>query len=85
MAVIALAPLFEARCVERGAVGHDDIVAAIGRGVPDGLVLAHEEGRDPRGEATEWWRRDGLWGGFDGGEGGVGGVCGDVVPYSGVG
>ena len=35
------------------AVGGYDIVAAVGRGVEDGLVFAHEGQGDGRGDAAE--------------------------------
>lgn len=54
-----------------GAVGRDDVIAAVGGWVPDRFVLAHEDDGDPGGEAAE-------------GRGGGGGE-GDVVPEAGVG
>ncbi len=53
------------------APGRDDVVAAVGGGVPDGLVFAHQEDGDAGGEAAEG--------------GCCGGGEGDVVPGSGVG
>ncbi len=53
------------------APGRDDVVAAVGRGVPDRLVFAHKEDGDAGGEAAEGR--------------GCGGGEGDVVPGSGVG
>ena len=41
MSVVYLLPALLARCVQCGAVGYDDIVAAVGRGVPDRFVFAH--------------------------------------------
>jgi len=41
VSVVRLAELLLAGCVERRAVGHDHVVAAVGGGVPDGLVFAH--------------------------------------------
>lgn len=52
MAVVRLAPLLQAGSVQRGAVGDDNVVAAVGGGVPDGLVLAHEDDGDARCEAA---------------------------------
>lgn len=49
----------------------DHVVSAVGGGVVDGLVLAHEEEGDAAGEAAE--------------RGGRGGGEGDVVPGAGVG
>lgn len=85
VSVVELAPLLVAGGVEGGAVGHDDVVAAVGRGVPDGLVLAHEQDGDARGEAAQRRRRHVGGGGLDGAEGLVGGRGGDMVPYTGVG
>lgn len=86
MAVVEFLPALLARRVQVRAVGHDDVVAAIGRGVKGWLVFAHEEDGDARGQAAEGGRWD---------QGGVGGwegpdcvqvwmrVCGgDVMPCS---
>ena len=40
MAVVHLLPALFARRVQSRAVGHHDVVAAVGRRVPDRLVLA---------------------------------------------
>lgn len=53
MSVVRLAPHFLARRVQRGAVGHDDVVAAVCGGIVDGFVLAHEDDGDAGGEAAE--------------------------------
>jgi len=71
--------------MKSGAVGYNDIVAAVGGGVPDRLVLAHEQDGDARGQAAEGGWRHGRGGGLDGAEGRVRGGGGDVVPYAGVG
>jgi hypothetical protein len=42
--------------VEVRAVNGDDVVAAVGRGVEDGLVFAHEGQRDGGGDAPEGTR-----------------------------
>lgn len=55
-----------ARGVERRAVGHDDVVAAVRRGIPYRLVLAHEQDGDPTGETAEGGRGDCFGRGFDG-------------------
>lgn len=47
-----LKPLFT-RGVQIVAADGDDVVAAVGRGVPDGFVLAHEEDGYGGGEAAE--------------------------------
>lgn len=52
--------------VQRRAVGDDDIVAAVSGGVPDGLVLAHEDHGDTGGETAERGGGDGFRGGLDG-------------------
>lgn len=52
------------------AVGGDDVVAAVGGGVVDGFVLAHEGDGDAGGDAAEWER---------------GGVEREVVPGASVG
>lgn len=85
MSVVFLAPLLETRRVQRRAVRHDHVVAAVGRLVPDRLVLAHEDYGDARGEAAERRRGDGFGRGFDGGERWVWFDGGDVVPDPGVG
>lgn len=53
------------------ARGRDDVVAAVGGGVPDRFVFAHEEDSDAGGEAAEGGCG---WGGER-----------DVVPGAGVG
>lgn len=40
-----------------GAAGRDDVVAAVGRRVPDRFVLAHEQDGDAGGEPAERWGR----------------------------
>jgi hypothetical protein len=67
--------------VQRRAVGHDDVVAAIRRRVPSGLVLAHEDCSDPACQAPERGGRL-AW---LGGEGGMQLGGGYVMPYSRVG
>ncbi|GAW26565.1 putative ribosomal protein l13 [Rosellinia necatrix] len=57
VAVVRLLPHLAARDVQGGAVGHDDVVAAVGGRVPDGLVLAHQDRRDPGGQAAQRRRR----------------------------
>lgn len=73
MSVVRLAPFLVAGGVQRRAVGHDDVVAAVGRRVPDGLVLAHEQGGDARGETAQGGWGDFGGGRFDGAERWVGG------------
>lgn len=85
MAVVRLAPLLVARRVQTRAVGHHHVVAAVGGGIPDRLVLAHQDGGDARGEATERRGSDSLGRSLDGREGGVRGDGRDVVPDTGVG
>ena len=53
MCAVQLLEALFARRVDVGAVDGDDIVAAVGRGVEDGLVLAHEDERDGGGDAAE--------------------------------
>ena len=53
------------------ARGCDHIVAAVGRWVPDGFMLAHKQDGDSGCEAAERWS--------------AGGGEGDVMPGSGVG
>lgn len=52
MSVVCLLPHLAACYVQRSAIGHDDVVAAVGRRVEDGLVLAHEDDGNARGEAA---------------------------------
>lgn len=90
MSIIQLLPLLLPRRIQLRAVRHHHVVAAVGRGVPDGFVLAHEDHGDAGGEAAEGWRGDGADGGgrcegADGGEAWVGGCAGYVVPGAGVG
>lgn len=89
MSVVQLLPALLARGVQVRAVGYDDVVAAVGRGLPDRLVLAHEQDGDAGREAAEGRRRELRRGGRgerpDGGEDLVGSRGGDVVPGSGVG
>ena len=85
MSVVRLAVQLLACRVQGRAVGHDHVVAAVGRGVPDGLVLAHQEGCDSRGETAEGGRGDGLGGSLDGAKDWVRLGGGNVVPYSRVG
>lgn len=79
MSVVHLLPALLAGRVQVRAVGYDDVVAAVGRGRPDGFVLAHKEDGDARGEAAEGGRLEGrgLRGGEwpDRGERVVGGCC----------
>ncbi len=79
MSVIEFLPALLAGGVEIRAVGDDNIVAAVGRGIPDWFVLSHEEDGDTGGQAPEGGGCD-LQGGCggeraDGGEGVVGGGC----------
>ena len=53
MRVVLLLKAFLARCVQVMAAGSDNIIAAISRGIPDWLVLAHEEDCDGRGNAAQ--------------------------------
>lgn len=71
MAVVLLLLHFVAGNEDIVAPGRDDVIAAVGGGVPDGLMFAHEEDGDAGGEAAEGWS--------------CGGGEGDVVPGSGVG
>lgn len=57
VAVVRLLPLLAPGEVQRGAVRHHDIVAAVRRGVPDGLVLAHQDRGDARGQPAQRGRR----------------------------
>lgn len=82
MAVVRLAVLLHARRVQTRAVGDDDVVAAVGRGVPGRLVLAHEQHGDAAGQAAEGWGCYGFWRRFDRAEGRMRCNGGDVVPYS---
>lgn len=52
MSVVGLLPALVARCMKRAAIGDYDVIAAVGRRVEDGFVLAHEENGDPRCEAA---------------------------------
>lgn len=82
MAVVGLAVLLHPRRVQACAVGDDDVVPAVGRGIPGRLVLAHEEHGDAAGEAAEGGRRYGLGRSFHCAESRMW-CCGrDVVPYS---
>lgn len=89
MSVVELLPPLFAGRVQVRAVGHDDVVAAVGRRVPDRLVLAHEQNGDAGGEAAEGGGREGrrLRRGErpDRGEGVVWCCGGDVMPCSRVG
>lgn len=71
MPIVFLLLQFLARDVQVRAAGGDDVVAAVGAGVPDRLVLAHEDDGDAGGEAAEGGR--------------IGRGEGDVMPGSGVG
>lgn len=78
VAVVHLLPHLASGDVHGGAVGHDNVVAAVGGRVPGGLVLAHEEDGDAGGEATQGW-------GCEAGRGRESLMrCrgGDLVPYS---
>jgi hypothetical protein len=57
--------------MERGAVCDDDIIAAVGGGIPDWLVFAHEDDGDAGGETPK--RRGFEKGRVGGGEGPDGG------------
>ena len=58
--------------MQAGALGHDDVVAAVGAGVVDRFVFAHEDDGDLGGEAAE-------------GSGFLRGGEGEEVPGAGVG
>ena len=53
MSVISFLPAFLAGCMELRTVCHDDVVAAVGRGIPDWLVFSHQQDGDPGCEATK--------------------------------
>lgn len=71
MLVVEFLFLFAAGDEDVVAICGDDVVAAVGGGIPDGFVFSLEEDGDAGGEAAEG--------------GGGGGGEGDVVPYSTVG
>lgn len=58
MSIIKFLPTLLACGMEIRAVGYDYVVAAVGRGIPDGFVFAHEENGDAGGEAAEGGRGD---------------------------
>lgn len=60
MCAVELLEALLAGCVEVGAVNSDHVVTAVGRGVEDWLVLAHQRQRDGGGDAPE-----GSWVGAD--------------------
>lgn len=60
MPVVELLPALLARRVQVVAVGDDDVVAAVGRRVEDGLVFSHEQDGDAGGEPAERGRGQ-LW------------------------
>lgn len=56
MTIIFLLIHFFAGGVEIRAIGNNNIVAAIGGGIPDWLVFSHEEECDAGGETPKgWW------------------------------
>lgn len=61
MAVVCFLPQLLAGRVEVRAVRYNDVVAAVGGWVPNGLVLAHEERCDPGGQPAQGGRLE-LWG-----------------------
>ncbi len=69
--IVQLLLHFLARSIHIGAAGGDDVVSAVGGGVPDWFVLPHKNDGDLGGEAAEGC--------------GAGTGEGDVVPGSGVG
>lgn len=58
MTIVFLLIHFFARGVQVCAIGYDDVVAAVGGGVPDRFVFSHEEEGDAGGEAAEGWGGD---------------------------
>lgn len=62
MRVVFLLLQFVAGDAEERAGGYDDVVAAVGGGVVDGLVLACEEEGDAGGETAEGWWFEGFGG-----------------------
>lgn len=59
MAVVLLLLALPPRRPQVVAVGDDHIVAAVSRGVKDGLVFAHQADGDLGGQASEWPRVSG--------------------------
>lgn len=53
MTIVFLLIHFFAGGVEIRAIGNNDIVAAIGRGIPNWLVFSHEKECNARGETPE--------------------------------
>lgn len=53
MCAVEFLEAFLASGVQVGAVNSHDVVAAVCRGVKDGLVLAHEDEGDGGGDAAE--------------------------------
>ena len=64
MSVVQFLPALFTSGVKHGAVGDHNVVAAVGRWVPDWFVFSHEEDSDARGEATERGRLEerAIWG-----------------------
>ena len=52
MSVVLFLPAFFPGGVQVRAVGYDDVVAAVGGGIPDRLVFAHEEDCNAGGETA---------------------------------
>lgn len=53
MTVVFLLVHFLAGGMQIGAIGYDDIVTAVRRGIVNRLVFSHEQDRDARCEAAE--------------------------------
>jgi len=53
MSVVSLLPALFSGCVQGGAVGYDDVIAAVRGGVPDWFVFPHEQDCYSGGEAAE--------------------------------
>lgn len=89
MTVVGLLPPLLARRVQLRAVRHHHVVPAVRRGVPDRLVLAHEQDRDAGRQSAQGGglKCTRFRGGerSDCGKGVVRCGCGDVVPCAGVG
>lgn len=70
MPVVRLLPLFAARGMQGGAFCDDDVVAAIGGRIEDGLMLSHQQDCYSRSQAPQ-------------GRGGDAGLCGESLVRSG--
>lgn len=82
MAVVCLPPLLVAGSIQGRAIRHDDVVAAVSRRIPYGLVLAHQYHGDAARQPTQRRRCYGRGWRFDSAEGRMRRAGGDVVPYS---